>query len=484
MLTSNRATRARLARESFEMTGDGQPPAAASGAEFLRALSVLGERSRKRHVVRTIAFFGDLLMIAIAILAMGAVRFGDPFAPVVLNLLGFVLPVYAVVALNRHCYDAEAIGSSAVGSRRTIYAFALTLGLVGLATFFFSASENLSRAVFGLSAVVAIALLTLFRASLAKMGQRTEWLMGNNEVVIRDGLAASCPPGTLVIDAVEHGLDLQFDDPDLMDRLGRYLRFADRVIVACPPERRKMWSLALKGADVDGEVVAPELDDLGAIGHKHFDQTSTLVVAKSPLGGFDRVLKRGLDLGLTILALPVLLPVMFIVAMAVRLDSPGPILFRQPRLGLGNRIFEMYKFRSMRAEQGDAMGSVSTARSDDRVTRVGRFIRATSLDELPQVFNVLRGDMSIVGPRPHPILCKAEDRLFWDIDVAYWHRHAVKPGITGLAQVRGLRGATEHEAQFTSRLQADLEYLEGWSIWRDIAIILATFRVLVHRNAF
>src|SRR5690606_23816767 len=116
MLTSNPATRARLARESFEMTGDGQPPAAASGAEFLRALSVLGERSRKRHVVRTIAFFGDLLMIAIAILAMGAVRFGDPFASIVLNLLGFVLPVYAVVALNRHCYDAEAIGSSSVGA--------------------------------------------------------------------------------------------------------------------------------------------------------------------------------------------------------------------------------------------------------------------------------------------------------------------------------------------------------------------------------
>ena len=245
-----------------------------------------------------------------------------------------------------------------------------------------------------------------------------------------------------------------------------------------------MWALALKGADVDGEVIAPELDEVGALGVKSFGETSTLLVAKSPLGRVDRALKRSLDLFLAIAALPVLLPVMLGVAIAVRLDSPGPILFRQKRLGLGNRIFEMYKFRSMYAEQSDSLGSVSATRADGRVTRVGRFIRATSLDELPQVFNVLLGDMSIVGPRPHPILCKAEDRLFWDIDVAYWHRHAVKPGITGLAQVRGLRGATEQAIQFTNRLQSDLEYLEGWTILRDVAIILATFRVLIHRNAF
>jgi lipopolysaccharide/colanic/teichoic acid biosynthesis glycosyltransferase len=245
-----------------------------------------------------------------------------------------------------------------------------------------------------------------------------------------------------------------------------------------------MWSTALKGVDIEGEVIAPELDEVGALGLKHFGTSSTLLVAKSPLRGIDRALKRAFDLALTIAALPFLLPIMLLVAIAVRLDSPGPILFRQKRLGLGNCIFEVYKFRSMYAEKGDAFGSISTGREDNRVTRVGRIIRATSLDELPQVFNVLLGDMSIVGPRPHPILCKAEDQLFWDIDLAYWHRHAVKPGITGLAQVRGFRGATEKTAQFTNRLQADLEYLEGWSVWRDIIIIIATFRVIVHRNAF
>ena len=129
-------------------------------------------------------------------------------------------------------------------------------------------------------------------------------------------------------------------------------------------------------------------------------------------------------------------------------------------------------------------GARSTGRHDDRVTRVGRFIRAHSLDELPQLFNVLRGEMSIVGPRPHALGSRAEDKLFWDIDTSYWHRHAVKPGLTGLAQVRGYRGATETVSDLSNRLQADLEYLSGWSLWRDIAIIFATFRVLIHRNAY
>jgi exopolysaccharide biosynthesis polyprenyl glycosylphosphotransferase len=458
--------------------------APATDDEFLEALKVLEERTRARRYVRVIAFAGDLLAITIAIVAMGVLRFGEPFTQHVVSLLGFSLPVYAIVALNRHCYRVDAIASGAVGSRRTVYAFAVTLGLVGLATFFLGTSETLSRAVFGLGAVFAVAFLMLFRSALAAAGQTIQGLTLNNEVVINDGAGIATSSESLTIDTSVHDLALQLDDPHLMDRLGRYLRFADRVVVACPPERRKMWSAALKGADVEGEVIAPELDEVGALGLRTFDGSSTLLVAKSPLRGSDRVLKRVLDLVLTIAALPILLPIMLVVALAIRLDSPGPILFRQKRLGLGNCMFEMYKFRSMYAEKTDAMGSTSAARDDVRVTRVGRFIRATSLDELPQVFNVLVGDMSVVGPRPHPILCKAEDRLFWDIDLAYWHRHAVKPGITGLAQVRGLRGATEKTVQFTSRLQADLEYLEGWSIWRDIAIILATFRVLIHRNAF
>lgn len=487
MLTSNAVSNRYPLREAVdEEAGDLQQllQSERSREEFLRSLECLGERTRARHHVRILAFAGELFAIVLAFTAAGTVRFGSPFAPHVLNLLGFALPVYAVSALNLRCYDFDGIASARVGAFRVVYAFALTLGLVGLATFFLDASASLSRAVFGVGALVAVCLLVLLRSFLSSAGRRIEGLAAGNEVLIKDGLEIDAGSSSLAIDAAEHGLSLQLDDPHFMDRLGRYLRFADRVVVACHPDRRKMWANALKGADVDGEVIAPELDEIGAIGLKSFGKSNTFLVAKSPLRGADRAVKRAFDIALSVAAMPILLPIMLMVAIAVRLDSPGPILFRQKRLGLGNCIFEMYKFRSMYVEQNDSLGNISTARSDRRVTRVGRFIRATSLDELPQVFNVLLGDMSIVGPRPHPILCKAEDRLFWDIDVAYWHRHAMKPGITGLAQVRGFRGTTEKAAQFTNRLQADLEYLEGWSIWRDLAIIFATFKVLVHRNAF
>lgn len=147
-------------------------------------------------------------------------------------------------------------------------------------------------------------------------------------------------------------------------------------------------------------------------------------------------------------------------------------------------MFRMFKFRSMRTDLLDHSASKLTTRNDSRVTRVGKFIRKTSLDELPQLLNVLRGDMSIVGPRPHATGALAGDALYWEVTSHYWSRHAVKPGLTGLAQVRGFRGNTETDTDLLNRVQADLAYLESWSIWRDITLVMQTFRVLVHRNAF
>jgi polysaccharide biosynthesis protein PslA len=144
----------------------------------------------------------------------------------------------------------------------------------------------------------------------------------------------------------------------------------------------------------------------------------------------------------------------------------------------------MIKFRSMRSDLADGAGHRSASRDDDRITAVGRIIRASSIDELPQLLNILKGDMSFVGPRPHALGSTAGDQLFWEVDNRYWHRHASKPGLTGLAQIRGYRGATHNRSDLTKRLQADLEYLAGWTIWRDIRIILATFKVVIHKNAY
>jgi lipopolysaccharide/colanic/teichoic acid biosynthesis glycosyltransferase len=118
------------------------------------------------------------------------------------------------------------------------------------------------------------------------------------------------------------------------------------------------------------------------------------------------------------------------------------------------------------------------------VTRIGAFLRKTSIDELPQLFNVLKGDMSIVGPRPHAAAAKAGDSLYWEVDARYWERHCIKPGMTGLAQVRGHRGSTDHHQDLIDRLQSDLEYVSDWSIWRDLRIIVATLGVLVHHKAY
>jgi Undecaprenyl-phosphate glucose phosphotransferase len=204
-----------------------------------------------------------------------------------------------------------------------------------------------------------------------------------------------------------------------------------------------------------------------------------------PISGASAVIKAIEDKLLATLALALLWPLMAIVALAVKLDSPGPILFRQPREGFNNRAFACFKFRTMyhnRLEYDD----ISQARRDDpRVTRVGRILRRTSVDELPQLFNVLMGDMSLVGPRPHAPSTRAGGRLFSDVVQSYAARHKVKPGITGWAQVCGWRGETDTEEKLVKRLEHDLYYIENWSIWFDLYILMRTaVAVVLPRNAF
>ena len=270
----------------------------------------------------------------------------------------------------------------------------------------------------------------------------------------------------------------------MLDRLGQVVRGADFVLICCQAEDRAAWAHLLRGTDVPSHVLIPEFDSLGGTTVGRFHGHPTMQVSTGALDLRERFQKRLLDLALTVPAIVALTPVLVLVAVLIKLETRGPILFRQQRMGRGNRLFQLYKFRSMHVGACDARGDTSTERGDTRVTRVGRFIRSTSLDELPQLFNVLSGDMSLVGPRPHALGSLAGLELFWDVDQRYWHRHTLKPGITGLAQVRGFRGATLERDDLVHRLQADLEYCEGWSIWRDGYILLSTFRVVVHPNAF
>jgi lipopolysaccharide/colanic/teichoic acid biosynthesis glycosyltransferase len=291
-------------------------------------------------------------------------------------------------------------------------------------------------------------------------------------------------PGALRVSARELGLAPELDNPVQLDRIGAMLSNVDRVVVSCPPARRAAWAIILKGANVSGEVLDDAVSQLGAHGARIAGGHGWLRVSIGPLGMRARFAKRAFDLALAGSALLVLAPVLLIVALAIRLEDGGPAFFLQRRVGRGNRFFDMVKFRSMAVAHSDHQGDISTARGDARITRVGRFIRRTSIDELPQLINVVLGEMSLVGPRPHALGSQAGDKLFWEVDARYWQRHSLRPGMTGLAQVRGLRGSTEFESDLAQRLNADLEYLDGWSLARDIAILAGTLRVLVHSRAY
>jgi len=198
----------------------------------------------------------------------------------------------------------------------------------------------------------------------------------------------------------------------------------------------------------------------------------------------ERFTKRAFDLAVLLIFSPLLVPLLCLIALAIKIDSHGPALFVQKRVGQNNRQFNFYKFRSMRADRGDGKGDRSASRDDDRVTRIGKVLRRTSADELPQLWNVLKGDMSLVGPRPHALGSTAEGQLFWEASKGYWLRHAVIPGMTGLAQVRGLRGATDSADELKEQVGADLEYMNNHSLWLDIKILFKTMTVLVHDKAY
>ncbi len=194
--------------------------------------------------------------------------------------------------------------------------------------------------------------------------------------------------------------------------------------------------------------------------------------------------KRAQDMVLASVALVIAAPVLLAIAAAVRLDSPGPVLFRQRRHGFNNETITVYKFRSMRAEAADATAARQVSRGDDRVTRVGRFIRSTSLDELPQLWNVLRGEMSLVGPRPHAIGMRTGDVESARLVAEYAWRHRMKPGITGWAQVNGSRGAVDTADSVRRRVALDIAYIERQSFWFDLYILLITLpRLLGDKDA-
>jgi Undecaprenyl-phosphate glucose phosphotransferase len=204
-----------------------------------------------------------------------------------------------------------------------------------------------------------------------------------------------------------------------------------------------------------------------------------------PLSGWNGLVKDVFDRVVAAALLVLLAPVLAGVALAVRLDSPGPVLFRQPRYGFNNQLIDVLKFRSMYHGDSDRHARRLVTRQDPRVTRVGRFIRRASLDELPQLINVVKGELSLVGPRPHAVMASAADTLYDDVVEGYLARHRVKPGVTGWAQINGWRGETDTTEKLERRVEHDLYYIENWSLWLDVKILLRTpVALLSGQNAY
>ena len=213
----------------------------------------------------------------------------------------------------------------------------------------------------------------------------------------------------------------------------------------------------------------PDLAELATLrgNIEEFDGLHLISLQSSPLDGWNALMKRTLDLALSIIALIIFLPLMAVIAVVIKCLSPGPVLYRQERMGLDRRQFELIKFRTMVDNAEQTTGPVWAAENDPRITRLGGWLRWTNLDELPQLFNVLRGEMSLVGPRPErpPLIDEFRKSI-----PKYMLRHKVKAGMTGWAQIHGWRGNTS----LATRIEYDLDYIENWSLWRDIKILALT----------
>jgi Undecaprenyl-phosphate glucose phosphotransferase len=267
-----------------------------------------------------------------------------------------------------------------------------------------------------------------------------------------------------------------------------YRERVDEIVIAIPAYASdRIWELSRRFHPfaVSLRVLAPEgYKNFQVLDNRRYGDIATFLVMGKPLDEVAVVIKRLEDIAIAFFCLVVALPLMLLIALAIKLDTPGSVLFRQKRLGANNLPFDLLKFRSMFVEETDPLGRQLTQAGDPRITRVGQLLRRTSLDELPQLINVLRGDMSLVGPRPHPLAASAAGVLYARAICEYPIRHRVKPGITGWAQVNGWRGETTTIEQIRHRVEHDLYYLENWSLAFDFLILGRTvFTVLSRENA-
>jgi Undecaprenyl-phosphate glucose phosphotransferase len=420
-------------------------------------------------------------------------------------IMGSVL--FANILFNAaRTHRIPAYRSVAEQTLRVLAAWSVVVTLLAVGIFLFKASDWVSR-VWLVSWYVGGAIcLVLFRMSLrALVLQWTrEGKLKRRTVIVGGGHDAET-----LIDAIRKGAgsDINlfglFDDRNddrspesvaSLPKLGRVadlIEFArrtrvDLVIVSMPLSAEKrvlemlkqLWVLPV---DIRLSAHMSQLR-FTSKAYSYLGDVPVFDMADRPISDWNLVFKWVFDKVVALVALVLLSPIMLATAIAIKLESKGPVIFKQKRHGFNNELIEVYKFRSMYTDRSDANAAKLVTKDDPRVTKVGKFIRKTSIDELPQFVNVLQGRLSVVGPRPHALQAKADNKLYYEAVDGYFARHKVKPGITGWAQINGWRGETDTVDKIMQRVQFDLHYIENWSILMDIYILFMTPVSLFSRN--
>ena len=370
----------------------------------------------------------------------------------------------------------------------------IALAMFLLVSFLTKTSAETSRGTaiaFYFLGFAAAAAVRLAFVTVTRRGFRSGWLIDHRVLVV--GLASEIESFERRYDPSRSGMRIvdvvAMPDTAATEEIARVaveraraLNVEDVLLLFPWSHRKAIDDLADAFLTVPASIyLGPEIDfdRFGSIAFSRLANAPCLRLERAPLSLGKRLTKRLLDIVVASTALPLLTPFLLLVGLAIRLDSPGPALFFQRRLGFNNRVFRIIKFRTMTTMEDD-MSHQATA-GDMRVTRLGRFLRKWSIDELPQLLNVLAGSMSIVGPRPHAL--KMDDEYQQKIAL-YARRHNVKPGITGWAQVNGLRGPTDHSDKMVARVEHDIFYIENWSLWLDLYIMLMTLASpRAYRNA-
>ncbi len=384
-----------------------------------------------------------------------------------------------------------------------------TFALLALAAFFMKVSEDFSRLWFAGWYLGGLTFLLLGRLAIAWRVRRwgRNGRMERRAVIVGGGKAAERLIRSL---EMQPDNDIRicgiFDDRDdtrsppivagypklgtiaELVSFGRKARI-DMLIVAMPLNAesrvlamlKRLWVLPV---DIRLSAHNSQLR-FRPRAYSYVGQVPMLDIFDKPINNWDSVAKRAFDIVFSLLGIIALSPIMLATAIAIKLDSKGPVIFRQKRHGFNNEIIDVYKFRSMYTDKCDPTARNAVTKGDPRVTRVGRFIRKTSIDELPQFFNALKGELSLVGPRPHAVYAQTQDRLYAEVVDGYFARHRVKPGVTGWAQINGWRGEIDHDDKIRMRTEFDLYYIENWSLWFDLKILFMTpARLLNTENAY